>query len=95
MLVISINTKERVIDIARMTALQNDAEFERKHKRDKDGKFASGDGAVPSNGKIKSSYKSKKRQYNTEYPPCGRTRLDSALAQSLSSHDKKGTNKKG
>lgn len=40
--------------------------------------------------KIKTRYKHSKKRRKSTYPPCGRKRLDSALAQSLSSSDEKG-----
>ncbi len=39
---IEIDTQKRIIRITRTTAMTNDAEFERKHPRDKDGRFGSG-----------------------------------------------------
>lgn len=44
MITININTRMRIIRIDTDAHINNDAEFERKHPRDKDGKFGSGGG---------------------------------------------------
>ncbi len=43
---IEIDTQKRIIRITRTTAMANDAEFERKHPRDKDGRFGAGGGST-------------------------------------------------
>ena len=50
MLIINIDTRRRIIRIDSNVRTNNDAEFERKHPRDKDGKFGSGAGSITVRG---------------------------------------------
>ena len=73
-------------DISLRRYLGLDKGYDPNQLRDERGRWTTGGKST----RKKTRYKRQKRQYKTGYPPCGRTRLDSALSQSLSSFDEKG-----